>query len=113
MCSRKGYKKDGGFVEVMLNGDSDYEAVVEQAAATLDLEEEEGSTELHLFRVDGTVIPNTDVDVGGVTQSWTLERYLRSQGKTAAQMKLGVGYRYMVSMCINGNQCNILWFGVL
>ena len=82
----------------MLNGDSDYEAAVEQAAATLDLEEEEGSAELLLFRVDGTVIPNTDVDVGGFIQSWTLERYLRSQEKTAVLMKLGVGYRYTVSI---------------
>ena len=97
VCTRKGYKKEGGFVEVVLDGESDYDEVVQQAATTLNLEDEDGCTELLLFRVDGTVIPNNEVDIGGFTRSWTLQRYLKSLGKTAAQMKLGVGFRYEVN----------------
>ena len=97
--SRKSYKKESGFMEVMLDGDSTYEDVVQLAAETMSLEKDEDSTEL-LFRADGTMVPNIDVSVGGFSQRWTLQRYLKSLGKTAAQMKLGVGYRYVVCLCI-------------
>ena len=107
VCGRKSYKKYGGFVEVMINGGSYYEEVVEQAAETLKLEEEEDS-DLCLFRVDGTVIPNLDVEVDGLMRYWTLERYLKSQGKTSQQLKLGVGYRFRVSLtCV---ECETMYF---
>ena len=70
------------------------------------MEEEDGCTKLllmmedgctKLLRVDGTVIPNNEVDIGGFSRSWTLQRYLKTMGNTAAQIKLGVGFKYEVS----------------
>ena len=94
-----GYKKDGGFMEITVDGDSCYEAIAKEAAKMLDLEKE--GTALLLFRVDGTIVPNKEVDVNGASRRWTIERYLSSQGKTAQQLKLGVGYRYEVCYCIS------------
>ena len=92
VATRKGYKKEGSFTEVMVKRDSDYATVARHAATTLELQDEDDDGgELSLFRVDGTIIPRGLVDVGG--REWTLERYLRSIGRTASQLKLGVGYR--------------------
>ena len=84
-------------MEVMLDVNSEYETVVKHAAATLNVDEEEGPIELLLFRVDGTVIPNNDLDIDGCSKKWTLGRYMKSQVKTPSQLKLSVGYRYLVS----------------
>ena len=68
----------------MVRRDSDYATVARQAATTIELQDEDDDGgELSLFRVDGTIIPWSLVDVGG---EWTLERYLRSIGRTASQL---------------------------
>lgn len=83
-------------MEVTLEANDPYEVVAEQAAITLSMEEEDG--ELMIFRADGTMVPNVDVEVGSVKKQWTLDRYLHSQGKSSQQLKLGVGYRYEVCL---------------
>ena len=120
VATRKGYKKEGSFTEVMVRRDSEYATVARQAATTIELQDEDDDGgELSLFRVDGTIIPRSLVDVGGREKEWTLERYLRSIGRTASQLKLGVGYRADVCSIDITLQCGpevkhkkgVCWYG--
>ena len=97
-----GYMKDGDVTEIRIAGSATYTEVVATAATALDLLpveiDFEGDPELTLFRSDGTVVPNKPIvsNYSDRSEAWTLERYLKSSKKSAAQLKLGVGYRYKV-----------------
>ena len=91
VSTRKGYRREGGFTEVMIKCDSAYSSVARQAATILVVDDDNG--ELSLFQVDGTIIPRGSVYVDRRKKEWTLEHYLRRIGRTASQLKLGVGYR--------------------
>lgn len=93
--------KGGDYTEVRVPGYATYTEVAATAGTALDLEVDqdfEGDPELILFRSDGTVVPNKAVmsDYLERSEPWTLERYLKSFQKSAAQLKLGIGYRYKV-----------------
>ena len=95
--SRKRYIRDGDYMEVRVAKSATYSEVVACAIEALGVQEEEeqeGEGEPRIFRIDGTVVP--DSDINGV--SWTIARYLSSLHKSAGQIKLGVGYQYQVSM---------------
>ena len=101
--SRKGgFIKDGDYIEVRLSKGATYEEMTAAAARSLELSLEstdfEGEPELTLFRTDGTIVPNQPISLDDPARSvpWTLERYLKSVKKSAAQLKLGIGYRYKV-----------------
>ena len=103
--SRKGgFVKDGDFTEIRIEKSSSYDDAVAVAAEAMDLEPEDedvlagAEMELYLFRTDGTVVPNQPITVVKETLPWTLERYLKSLKKSAAQIKLGVGYRSKVKI---------------
>ena len=108
IATSKGYKKEGSYMEVMVRRNADYDAVARQAATTLELKDEDDSAELCLFRVDGTIIPRGCVDVGGNQKEWTLERYLGSIGRTASQLKLGVGFKTEVCWGLVTKACTHL-----
>lgn len=57
--------------------------------------EEAPESELSLFRSDGTIVPPTPIDESG--KEWTLEYYLRSIERSAAQVRFGVGFISKVS----------------
>ena len=76
-----------------------YGQVVSEAIRVPDLEEEEeekGEGDPSVFRIDGTVVPDSPIN----DMPWTLARYLKSLHKTAGQLRLGVGYYYRVSLTI-------------
>ena len=84
-------------MEVAVPKCSTDEEVIQAAHVILDIqeEEEEEKGRLTMFRIDGTVIPGSDI--GGA--AWTIARYLKSLHKSAGQIKLGVGYHYRVILC--------------
>lgn len=94
--SRKGgFVKDGLYTEVRMSRNYSYEDFLAAADEALEIEVdtlEEEDPELLLFRTDGTIVPNRPILYGNTEQPWTLDAYLKSMKKTAAQVKLGVGY---------------------
>ena len=94
--SRKGYVRSGDYVEVRVPKTAMYSQVAAHAVDILDIEEddeERGEGEPSLFRIDGTVVPDSPVN----NLQWTVSRYLSSLRKSAGQLKLGVGFYYRVS----------------
>ena len=87
--SRKRYIRAGDYMEIRVVKTATYSEVVTCAIEALGVQEEEeqeGDGEPRIFRIDGTVVP--DSDISGV--SWTIARYLSSLHKSAGQIKLGV-----------------------
>ena len=91
---KKGYERDGGYVEVRMRRTLHYSSFAAEALEALNFEDEEGDGEPTIFRVDGTVVPEEAIN----DLPWTIGRYLKLIQKTPAQLKLGVGYYYQVSM---------------
>ena len=88
---RKGYCRNGDYVEVRLTKTASYSMVVCQAMEVLHVEEDEEEKverELSVFRIDRTVVPKCSIR----GFPWTITRYLKSLGKTPGQLKLGVGF---------------------
>ncbi len=87
---KKGYTKCGDYMEVRIRKDAHYPSVVAAARDVLGIEseEEDEEGEWGLLRIDGTVVPNRPIE----KHPWTAARYLNALGKTASQVKFGVGY---------------------
>ena len=100
--SRKGgFTKDGDFTEIRIEKSSSYDHVAAVAAEAIDLaseDDDDSEMELYLFRTDGTVVPNQPITLAKESVPWTLQHYLKSLKKTAAQINLGVGYRSKVKI---------------
>ena len=95
--SRKGYVRCGDYVEVRVPKTASYSQVVSHALEVLDVEEDEedeGEAKPCMFRIDGTMVPDSPVN----NLPWTVARYLKSLRKSAGQLKLGVGFYYKVSL---------------
>jgi hypothetical protein len=91
--SRKGYVRCGDYVEVRVPKTASYAQVVSLALEVLDVEEDEedeGEAKPSMFRIDGTMVPDSPVN----NLPWTVTRYLKSLRKSAGQLKLGVGFYY-------------------
>ena len=69
-----------------------------KAMGVIRLEENGDEADLTLFRSDGTVIPNEEMN----SLPWTVGNYLRSI-KAASQVKLGVGYLIKVLLIVFGD----------
>ena len=96
--SRKSYIRAGDYMEVRVSKNASYSQVVTRAVEVLGVEEEEddkGEGEPSIFRIDGTVVPDSTIN----ELSWTISRYLQSLHKTPGQIKLGIGYHYWVCVC--------------
>ena len=94
--SRKGYVRCGDYVEVRVPKAASYSYVVSCALEVLDAEEDEeekGEGKPSMFRIDGTIVPDSPID----DLPWTITRYLKSLRKSAGQIKLGVGFCYGAS----------------
>ena len=87
-----GYSKSGEFVEVQVSRTDCYDDVTRKAKEVVGLNGYEGE-ELALFRSDGTLIPNKEIN----NQAWTVGNYFRSIRKAASQVKLGVGFKKVMS----------------
>lgn len=86
----------GDYVEVRVAKMASYSQVVSNALEILDVEEEEeeGEAKPSIFRIDGTMVPDSPIN----DLPWTVTRYLKSLQKSAGQLKLGVGFYYKVSL---------------
>lgn len=112
--SRKGRFEDGSFLEVTLTDSATYDEILHEAADALgldDCDESDDSSVLSLFRADGTrVLVHSLPSAAGSVEPWTIRGYLRLLHRSAAQVKLGVGYVTKVNvgfLCNHHSHCFI------
>lgn len=79
--------KRSDYVKVSVPRSSSYAELCRHASDTLEMAVNVDA-ELRLFRVDGTMVLNRPID----GKDWTVQRYLDMCNRSAAQLKLGVGY---------------------
>ena len=91
-----GYAKSREFIEVQVSRSDDYESVIKEAMRVIRLEENGDEADLTLFRSDGTIIPNKEIN----SLPWTVGNYLRSMKKAASQVKLHVGVGYLIKVLL-------------
>ena len=95
--SRKGRVKDGDYLEVRVPKNSTYSDLVREASDAVDLvldsDKDPDNVKLSLFRADGTrVLDHPVTGTGGEQEQWTIRGYLRFLHKSAAQVRVRVGY---------------------
>ena len=93
--SRAMYVRSSTYVEVPTTRSNSYQAFAKKAAKLLKMEAKKGE-ELKLFKLNGAVIVDEKIDVGGgrggVSKSWTMGNYLSILAKKSqSQIKIGVG----------------------
>ena len=89
--SRAMYVRSSSYVEVPATRSNSYQAFAKKAAKLLKMEAKKGE-ELKLFKLNGAVIVDEKIDVGGVSKSWTMGNYLSILAKKSpSQIKIGVG----------------------
>lgn len=86
------YVRSSTYVEVPTTRSNSYQAFAKKAAKLLKMEVKKGE-ELKLFKLNGAVIVDEKVDVGGgVSKSWPMGNYLSILAKKSpSQIKIGVG----------------------
>ena len=86
------YVRSSTYVEVPATRSNSYQAFAKKAAKLLKMEVKKGE-ELKLFKLNGAVIVDEKIDVGGgVSKSWTMGNYLSILAKKSpSQIKIGVG----------------------
>jgi hypothetical protein len=105
--SRKGYIRCGDYVEVRVPKTASYSEVVSHALEVLDVEkdeEEEGEAKPSVFRIDGTMVPDSPIN----NLSWNVTRYLKSLRKSAGQVKLGIGFFYKASTSMKSSSKSLV-----
>ena len=104
-----GFRKAGDYVEVRVPLSATYQDVVEAASLAVGIDDcstseeelsEHSQRDLSLFRIDGTRIPNSPLDL---STPWTIDSYMStfpSYQRSGMAVKLGVGYLSPVSIYI-------------
>ena len=88
--SKGSYGRNSPYVEIEAGRNDGYKLFVKRAAAACNISEKEGKV-LSLFKLNGAVFRDVDIEIKGRDKPWTIGNYLLLMKRSSTQAKLGVG----------------------